>query len=170
VNIKTINLLMVITISLFACNESLLPCGGNGQETYDLECATCHGAEGEGGSGSALKETPLVDSWVHVVRGGKGTMPSWGPDEIADEKLIGVLNFCITENDVDGQTTYQTMCANCHGFKPSKSGVVGPALAGMGRKKAWKATTLDGSEFGMPAFHQFLCEDDVNALVNFLVE
>jgi mono/diheme cytochrome c family protein len=169
---KTLSLCLVVlaAVTLSACDEELLPCGEDGEDIYDLECATCHGFEAEGGSGGALKGDPLIDSWVHTVRGGKGKMPSWGPAEINDEKLFSVLTYCITVDEPDGQKIYQQMCANCHGFEPTRSGVVGPALAGNGRKKAWGVTTGEGSVFGMPAYHQFLCEDDVKAVVRFLVD
>jgi cytochrome c oxidase subunit 2 len=56
---------------------------GLGQETYTGACAKCHGLEGEGDIGPALKNNRLVgdpQAVERVVREGIRTMPRVGPD------------------------------------------------------------------------------------------
>jgi mono/diheme cytochrome c family protein len=55
-----------------------------GAQIYAANCATCHGADGGGGtgpqlaSGAAAKRFPDVDDQIRFVTDGSGSMPSFG--------------------------------------------------------------------------------------------
>jgi cytochrome c oxidase subunit 2 len=54
-----------------------------GQETFEGVCQKCHGLEGRGDIGPALKNNPIAadeQNVENVVRNGRGKMPAVGPD------------------------------------------------------------------------------------------
>jgi len=78
---------------LLAAGLLAAACGGGGgdeastprtgAEVYTAYCATCHGADGQGGVGpklAGLMEStyPDIEDQIAVVTNGKGTMPAWG--------------------------------------------------------------------------------------------
>ena len=77
---------------LLAAGLVAAACGGGsdeasaprtGAEVYAAYCATCHGADGQGGVGPKLAglmeaKYPDIDDQIAVVTNGKGTMPAWG--------------------------------------------------------------------------------------------
>ena len=72
-----------------------------GREVYIENCARCHGAAGDGGSGPQLSDGEVADNLtfeeqVEVIVDGRGQMPPWG-DELSDEEIEGVARF---ERDV----------------------------------------------------------------------
>jgi|GEM_PF-465996 len=77
---------------------------GGGEEAstgdFDAEgfardnCASCHGQDFSGGMGPALAGTSLDEGeFTDVVRNGRGSMPSFSQDQIADEDLTALYEF-----------------------------------------------------------------------------
>jgi cytochrome c551 len=65
-----------------------------GEAIYDAECASCHGAEGEGGVGPAMEEVVAGhDEWamVDVLVRGVGGMPSF--DDLDDQSIADVTAY-----------------------------------------------------------------------------
>ena len=66
------------------------PVGGpSGAETFETNCAACHGVDGSGGFGPSLVATPLTEAdLVAVIETGRGNMPSFdvtlSPGEIEE--------------------------------------------------------------------------------------
>ncbi|AKG73986.1 c-type cytochrome [Salinicoccus halodurans] len=57
-------------------------------------CASCHGQDFSGGMGPALAGTSLDEAtFTETVRNGKGSMPAFSQDQIADEDLTALYEF-----------------------------------------------------------------------------
>ena len=66
-----------------------------GAEVYQNECATCHGAQGQGGLGPAQAGNPDLQNVAHVISQilhGQGEMPAFG-DELSDEQVAAVSSY-----------------------------------------------------------------------------
>ncbi|CAM2759051.1 c-type cytochrome [Salinicoccus roseus] len=77
---------------------------GGGEEAssgdFDAEgfardnCASCHGQDFSGGMGPALAGTSLAEEdFTTTVREGRGSMPAFSQDQIADEDLSTLYQF-----------------------------------------------------------------------------
>ena len=57
-------------------------------------CASCHGQDFSGAMGPALAGTSLAEEdFTTTVRDGKGSMPAFSADQIADEELTALYQF-----------------------------------------------------------------------------
>ncbi|CAM4175266.1 c-type cytochrome [Jeotgalicoccus halotolerans] len=57
-------------------------------------CASCHGQDFSGGMGPALAGTSLAEEdFTTTVREGRGSMPAFSTDQIADEELTALYQF-----------------------------------------------------------------------------
>ena len=69
-----------------------------GEQVYATNCATCHGAAGEGGFGPKLADGaviaayPDVDDHRAVVVNGRNAMPAWS-DTLTDEEIDAVVHY-----------------------------------------------------------------------------
>lgn len=67
-----------------------------GAETFASTCASCHGAQGEGGVGPAFagirERYPDVADHVQIVVDGRGQMPSFGP-ALTDTQVDAVVAY-----------------------------------------------------------------------------
>ena len=84
----------------------LTACGGDdepageaslGQTVYSDNCASCHGPDGEGGTGpqlgdGAVEENLTLDEQLEVIREGRNGMPAWGGD-LSEEEIEAVAVF-----------------------------------------------------------------------------
>ena len=86
----------------FSPKESFAPIVGDialGEEVYARECAECHGAEGEGGEGTALGNQAMLamtpDSFLRhaIAEGREGTAMRAYKDELTDAEIDGVTAF-----------------------------------------------------------------------------
>jgi mono/diheme cytochrome c family protein len=143
------SLLLVIGMSVYwagdqnrlasAAEELTMGRIGRGQATYNEQCTSCHGAEGEGGVGPALnnrqvlKDTP-DDIFFSVIRSGvpNTQMPSWSVDfggPLTDEDIHDVVAFLRAweptapeirpqvevADPARGAALFASTCAVCHG-------------------------------------------------------
>lgn len=87
-----------------ATEEGSEESGGGGEEAssgdVDAEgiardnCASCHGQDFSGGMGPALAGTSLAEEdFTTTVREGRGSMPAFTADQIADEELTALYQF-----------------------------------------------------------------------------
>jgi mono/diheme cytochrome c family protein len=65
----------------------------NGQVLYDANCAGCHGASADGGSGPSLLGEDLGE-FLEVVPNGEGSMPAF-PD-MSDQDIADIYAFVQT--------------------------------------------------------------------------
>jgi len=101
--------LIVLALAGAACSDSPdVPLGSDGEpdpelvvgrDVYSIKCATCHGAEGQGGrgkrlnSGQAEAQYPDPADMEDVVSNGKGSgMPSFS-DELTDAEIAAVVRY-----------------------------------------------------------------------------
>ena len=86
-----------------------------GEGVYVSNCAVCHGANGEGGTGptlvdrTSLEDTELILS--QVIRGGR-IMPPFG-DELSNDQIAAVATFIRNSwGNEFGAVTPQDVSAN----------------------------------------------------------
>jgi mono/diheme cytochrome c family protein len=111
----------------------------HGEEIFIAQCASCHGASGEGGIGPALNDrqvlkTTFDDVFFSVIRSGvPGTqMPAWSVDfggPLTDEDVRDVVVFMraweatapeiqqaeFEPDPTRGLLLFESTCAVCHG-------------------------------------------------------
>jgi mono/diheme cytochrome c family protein len=69
-----------------------------GQAIFATRCASCHGADGGGGFGPALRggvvvaDFPNASDQAVVVARGRGSMPSFG-DSLTPEQIAAVVEY-----------------------------------------------------------------------------
>ncbi|MEE8372604.1 MAG: c-type cytochrome, partial [Dehalococcoidia bacterium] len=130
----------------------------HGAEVYAQQCASCHGADGGGLVGPALRDTPLDAATFEKVisRGLPGTaMPAFAVEdggslkshEIADLVAMAMHWDLAEGNAIESETThaepaatepsqsstaaaesYRSYCASCHGANRKGVEGLGPAL------------------------------------------
>jgi mono/diheme cytochrome c family protein len=111
-----------------------------GAQLFAAHCATCHGASGEGGVGTALNSRPFLKSksdalLFSVIRSGvpNSPMPAWSTSlggQLTDENIRDVVAFVRSweataphpalKNTADadrGAQIYRNICAECHGLE-----------------------------------------------------
>lgn len=111
-----------------------------GESIYAAQCAACHGAEGEGGVGPALKNRQVLKDtsdriFFSVIRSGvpNTQMPSWSVDfggPLTDEDIRDVVAFMRAWEPIapeippqaarpadpaQGALLFASTCAVCHG-------------------------------------------------------
>lgn len=70
----------------------------DGQTIFEENCATCHGASGEGGTGPAFADGAVAEKYPDVadqkeiVVNGKGGMPSW-EGTLSDAEIDAVIEY-----------------------------------------------------------------------------
>jgi len=68
-----------------------------GQQIYSQNCASCHGASGQGGYGAKLAGTvtvkyPNIDDQIAVITNGKGAMPAFSK-KLSAEQITAVTRY-----------------------------------------------------------------------------
>jgi mono/diheme cytochrome c family protein len=74
--------------------EAILALEGDpvlGQAQYEVNCATCHGQEAQGGSGPTIRGYEDAEGFVVVVIDGKGDMGSFA--SLLDQDIADLLAF-----------------------------------------------------------------------------
>jgi glucose dehydrogenase len=127
---------------------------GPGEQTYQSQCAVCHGINR---AGSPPAFPSLVDvlkrltpeQVTQVVKGGRGRMPSF--PNIDDAKMAALIEYLLNganagaskemasapaqpSADAAGASVYKNRCAICHGDHMEGNPPAFPALAGVGNR------------------------------------
>lgn len=68
-----------------------------GQQIYSQNCASCHGASGQGGYGKKLAgvvttKYPNIDDQIAVITNGKGAMPAFSK-KLSAEQITAVARY-----------------------------------------------------------------------------
>lgn len=105
-----------------------------GKEYYAIECASCHGANGEGTTSGYGIQLPVAGYASWVIRNGRtGTgfpsaMPAYTTAQLSATQLSEIITWLkAMPRPTDGKGLYNTFCANCHG-KDARGGVVGESI------------------------------------------
>jgi len=75
-----------------------------GKKTYVIDCALCHGENGDGKNDMDMKNVPDLTNpevqksatdgqWFYVIRHGIGDMPGEGTDRAKDEEVWNIVNY-----------------------------------------------------------------------------
>ncbi len=166
-----------------------------GKAVYAAQCASCHGANAEGGFGPALAGAPIVenaDQFASIVKNGLGAMPPFAQlsdQEIADLRAyLGSLGGGATEAPKEeaapapaaaaavdpavmseGENLYLASCAGCH--QPNGAGVATfPALAG-NKNLADKDLVIDrilSGKVPMPGFAGQYDDQQIAAIATYI--
>ena len=121
-----------------------------GKAVFDAQCAWCHGAGGDGGTGpnlhGRLRHATRLDTVVDIITNGiAGTdMPSFRlglTERGTRQAAIYVLSLSRTAsllgpgNAERGAAVYQSSgCASCH-IVEGRGGILGPELTGIGGRR-----------------------------------
>lgn len=166
----------------------------HGREIYTEQCANCHGAQGEGGVGTALNNKTLLKNtfdevFFSVVRSGVPStqMPAWSVDfggPLTDEDIRSVVAFIraweptapeiepevFEPNAERGALLFATTCEVCHGVNGSGS-EDGPAVNDPARLSSldndwYRGVIRNGRPAkGMPTWGTVLSPNQVEDLI-----
>lgn len=165
-----------------------------GAQLYRQNCAQCHGLQGEGQVGPALKGSQLGEGALAKVinrGGGPGTgMPAFGREEggpLGEHQIKDLVIFIKewgnapapvsppapgpSATDVD--ELYGAHCAACHGAERQGVSGLAPALspeslAALGDAEV-KGIISDGrAGTPMPAFKELLSSEEIDALIRLI--
>jgi mono/diheme cytochrome c family protein len=95
---------LAFVVALFV-NE---PGGGSGasmspgEAIFSANCAACHGADGQGGTGPRLagrvvKDFPDAADQIAFVRDGRDGMPSFGGGRLGEREIAQVVDYTRTK-------------------------------------------------------------------------
>jgi cbb3-type cytochrome c oxidase subunit III len=198
----TLTLIIVIFIPVYwameparqeaALNRQHEEAVDRGAAVFTLNCASCHGSQGEGDIGPALRGTPLDDALEKIIaRGVAGTaMPAWSEEEggpLKSHQVEDLVTFIknwgsappptpapasqTPPSAISTDELYAIRCVVCHGAnREGVSGLGLPLIPGSLTELSdneIKNTILNG-RFGtaMPAFKEILSSDEIDALLH----
>lgn len=120
---------------------------------YAENCAGCHG--------STIVVDPETNLHDVIAQGQHEGMPAWSADLTTDQ-IDALAGFILSPN---GSQIFTNYCGSCH---EAPELVAGDPLA---LKSAIEQGTTfpDHADIGIPEWSEVLTEQDINALVNFLV-
>ena len=165
-----------------------------GRIIYTEQCVACHGANGEGGSGTALNDKKLLkntldDIFFSVVRSGvpSSQMPAWSVDfggPLTDEDIKDVVAFIRawepTAPEIEpisfepdssrGALLFETTCAVCHGENGLGSDdgpAINDALRLASLDNDWYRSTIANGRpaKGMPTWGTVLAPNQIEDLI-----
>lgn len=109
------------------------------QEHYQVKCAACHGANGEGAPLGPQIKSPVYPYATWVTRNGRSgvgyssAMPAYSEAELPGPVLDNILGWLAeAPKPRDGRGLNRQFCANCHGSDgrggPTRSSIIGEDL------------------------------------------
>lgn len=108
----------------------------NGRDTYDAQCASCHGADALGAELGPPVAFPAIDYAAWVTRNGRDLLAGYPvgmdvyvQDTLPDEELCEVLTYLQSfEKPATGEELYNVFCSTCHGFGGNGDGIANEGL------------------------------------------
>jgi cytochrome c oxidase cbb3-type subunit 3 len=158
-----------------------------GQSIFLVQCAPCHGVDGEGIDGKAqdLTKRIMKDSVVHVVKNGannfKDQYPGGMPNRdglfnmatgmpISDAEIEKVATYVSNGFKGDGADVFANVCSSCHGANGEGMAYVAPNIKSYDDAVV-KATLDNGKKANigiMPAFKGRLNDTQYKALSTYI--
>jgi mono/diheme cytochrome c family protein len=93
---------MLFVLTLLACSggdtdpvaaiTALTGDTASGETLFSANCASCHGAAGEGGTGPAIAGLDFTDGDISLVLNGEDAMPAFG-DSLSDQDIADVIAY-----------------------------------------------------------------------------
>lgn len=166
------------------------PVTGNsasGSLIYAANCASCHGANREGGIGPRLNPAPGNAGFLTqvITNGMAGIMPAWG-GSLSSGQIQDVVAFLLglpapagtvivapapaapPATGGDGSQLYAANCAICHGA--DRQGGIGPRLNPAPGDAAFLTQVISAGKGGvMPAWAGRLNSQQIDDIVQFLL-
>lgn len=151
-------------------------------EPYSVQCAACHGDNGEGLADAPQIQNPIDAYARFVVRNGHDVMgfdqemPAFSVDVVSDADLDGIIVFLQSApKPTTGAGLYDRMCLNCHGGVGDGGGRVDEDVFGEDAsdveevvREGHHASRVSDREY-MPAFSETdLTDAEVALLATFL--
>ena len=121
-----------------SCMTCTPDCGTcqNGMDVFAAQCASCHGAQGEGSASAYPIQNPVSGYATYVIRNGRpgigfpDPMPAFSLQQVSDQQLQEVLAWLGGRPDpTTGVGLYTRYCGNCHG-SGATGGVVDQDIRG----------------------------------------
>jgi mono/diheme cytochrome c family protein len=168
------------------------PAADPGAGIFADRCASCHGANGDGGTAPVLTGVvatryPDVEDQVALVRAGKGAMPAFAsslsPDEIRDvvaytRRSTGtgpIGGGTAAGPQVDAAEVYRVTCAGCHDDDGRGSYANGVDFRGGSMKTAYpniedEIAAVTHGKGAMAGFEGKLTPEEIAAVVEYTRE
>jgi mono/diheme cytochrome c family protein len=165
------------------------PSAVQGQAIFEANCATCHGAAGDGSGlpGAAnftdvafVRSKTPAEFYTAIHDGVAGSaMPAWG-DKLSEMEIWDVLyyerSFATSADQIaEGQTLFAQSCTACHGAAGDGSGLSGAAnftdqafVSAKTPQEFFTSITNGVAGSAMPPWGATFTEDQVWALVNYV--
>jgi len=156
-----------------------------GAGTFAANCASCHGATGDGGSaprlaGVVADRYPNIDDQLAVVRDGKGLMPAFG-SRLGGDELRQVVEFTRTPmaaagtgpgGAIDAKAIYTAKCAGCHDADGSGTYLNGVSFVGGAMKTKYpnvdeQISVVVHGRGDMKPFEGTLSPEEIKAVVEY---
>ena len=166
----------------------------HGRAIFNAQCSTCHGANGEGGVGTALNNKKLLqsthnDRFFSIIRAGVPStqMPAWSVDfggPLTDEDIRSAVAYIrsweatapviepavFVPTAADGALIFETACATCHGSNgvgTEMAPAVNDATLLAAHDNAWfqGMLTFGAPSKGMPSFGALLSDEQSQNLL-----
>lgn len=166
-----------------------MPSAARGVEVFAANCASCHGAAGDGSGfpGAAnftdvgfMRQRKPAEFFEAIRDGVEGTaMPAWGAT-LSEMEIWDVLYYewafaSSAEEVAQGQALFSTNCVGCHGEAGDGSGLQGAAnftdqefMSDKDPAEFFEKISEGVEGSAMPAWGDTYSEDEIWALVNFV--
>jgi ubiquinol-cytochrome c reductase cytochrome c subunit len=132
------------------------------QDVYAMECASCHGATGEGTARGPQIRNPVPSFAAWVVRNGRGDMPDFDTNLVSAEELDRIFSWLGSfPKPTDGAGLFQRFCGSCHG---GGGGVAEEAGELRGVVRGGRGSNPGSGEY-MPAFPASVLSDAEVAMI-----
>lgn len=157
-----------------------------GVALFATNCASCHGANGDGGTaprlaGTVVEKYPVVEDQLAVVRIGRGSMPAFGSQLSADE-IRQIVDFTRAPpaspsgagpaGTVDAKAIYKARCAGCHDDDGAGTYLNGVSFVGGSMKARYpniddEIRVVVQGKGEMSPFEGKLSPDEIKAVVEY---
>jgi mono/diheme cytochrome c family protein len=126
----------------------------DGQRLFTIYCSSCHGESvAYSGNEAQLRQT-IVQGGQHI------TMPAW-QSTLTTDQIDTLANYVVNPASTpDGQPLFKQYCSSCHGDRiPTATDV----------DQARQIIATGGAHQIMPVWGDVLTQDQIDALVNYVV-
>jgi mono/diheme cytochrome c family protein len=158
------------TASLQNTDDTTPDAGTDAAAAYAIECAGCHGADGEGGFGPSLQALTMSANEIQtVIADGFGAMGGFS-DALTPEQISQLAAFSVglqsgAASGAEGSLLYSTHCAACHGV--SGEGGIGPSLTGTSLSAGEIASVLQGGGSAMHGLASAIAPDEMATIAEY---
>ncbi len=152
------------------------PATVSGSALYSSQCASCHGASGQGGVGPSLQASTMsLSQTLAIVRNGGGAMPGFS-SSLNNAQIDAVSRYSRNLQSSTATTTtlaaeaggaeiYSAECAGCHGA--GGEGGVGPSLQASTSSLSDLVAVITNGAGSMPGYSDTLSAEQIDAVADY---